>query len=178
MKDEKDTRDEKDEKNEGNDGNERMYELPLEMSVEVAQDFGISKDTLRLMKVGAKRMRGIFVPAFKAVYEAYMRPLWREAKRDEWKDPVVSVERVRDEYEMERRRLRCRRDGRSRRASRYRPRGACLSSRKGAGNLDAFCKGSHDGGDGTRDGDNGAGGAVSEEGGAFENEGKSLAVSS
>ena len=76
-------------------------ELPLEMSGKVAADFGISKEDMRPMKLGRRRTRGIFVPVSKAVYEAYMRPLWREAKREERKAPVVSLDRVRDEYEME-----------------------------------------------------------------------------
>ena len=95
MKDAKDVRRTKDV------NEERMYELPLEMSAEVAEDFGISKEALRAMRVGARKTRGIFVPVSRKIYEAYMRPVWREAKREERRAPVVSLERVREEYELE-----------------------------------------------------------------------------
>ncbi len=55
--------------------------IPLELTKETALDFGISPKDLRPIKIGSRRTRGIYVPCTKEVYDAYMRPLWREEKR-------------------------------------------------------------------------------------------------
>lgn len=80
---------------------ERQYEIPMEMTAEIASDFGISPTELAPMKIGNRRTRGIFVPVTKDVYDAYMRPLWREAKREERHEAVFSLELARDEYAWE-----------------------------------------------------------------------------
>lgn len=80
---------------------ERQYEIPMEMTAETALDFGISQKELRPMKIGNRRTRGIFVPATKEIYDAYMRPLWREAKREERHEAAFSLELARDEYAWE-----------------------------------------------------------------------------
>ncbi len=80
---------------------ERQYKIPMEMTAEVAADFGISRKELTPMKIGNRRTRGIFVPVTKEVYDAYMRPLWREAKREERHETPFSLEWGRDEYAWE-----------------------------------------------------------------------------
>ena len=80
---------------------EKQYEIPLEMTADVAADFGISKSELRPILIGARHSRGIFVPVTKDVYEAYMRPLWREVKREERREPSFSLDLAREEYDRE-----------------------------------------------------------------------------
>ena len=80
---------------------EKQYEIPLEMTADVAADFGISKSELRPIRIGARHSRGIFVPVTKDVYEAYMRPLWREVKREERRESSFSLDLAREEYDRE-----------------------------------------------------------------------------
>ncbi len=80
---------------------QRQYEIPMEMTAEVAADFGIAKSELRPIKIGARRTRGLFVPVEKDIYDAYMRPLWRETKREERRETAFSLDHAKDEYEME-----------------------------------------------------------------------------
>ena len=80
---------------------ERQYRIPMETTAETARDFGIAPSELRPIRIGARHTRGIFVPVTKDVYDAYMRPLWRETKREERHETAFSLDHAKDEYEME-----------------------------------------------------------------------------
>ncbi len=80
---------------------EKRYEIPMEMTAETAADFGIAPGELRPIRVGVRHARGIFVSVTKEVYDAYMRPLWRETKREERHEAAFSLDLARDEYAME-----------------------------------------------------------------------------
>ena len=80
---------------------QKTYEIPMEITAETAADFGISQSELRPIRIGARHTRGIFVPVTKDVYDAYMRPLWRETKREERHEAAFSLDLARDDYALE-----------------------------------------------------------------------------
>jgi hypothetical protein len=59
------------------------YLIPMEVTRETIEDFGIKKEEVVPAKIGNKIVSAIMVPATKEQFEAYMRPIWREIKREE-----------------------------------------------------------------------------------------------
>ena len=55
----------------------------MEVTRETIEDFGIKKEEVVPAKIGNKIVSAIMVPATKEQFEAYMRPIWREIKREE-----------------------------------------------------------------------------------------------
>lgn len=61
----------------------QTYLIPMEVTRETIEDFGIKKEEVVPAKIGNKIVSAIMVPATKEQYETYMRPIWAEMKREE-----------------------------------------------------------------------------------------------
>ena len=59
------------------------YLIPMEVTPETIKDFDIKKEDVVPAKIGNKMVSAIMVPATKEQYEAYMRPIWADMKREE-----------------------------------------------------------------------------------------------
>lgn len=59
------------------------YLIPMEVTRETIKDYSIKKEDVVPAKIGNKIVSAIMVPATKEQYEAYMRPIWAEMKREE-----------------------------------------------------------------------------------------------
>ncbi len=57
--------------------------IPLEVTVETIKDFNLDSSQVVPAKIGNKIVSAIMIPATKEQYDAYMRPLWAEIKREE-----------------------------------------------------------------------------------------------
>ena len=66
-----------------NENQSKEYLIPMEVTKETIRDFGIDPQEVVYTKIGSKNIKVIMIPASKAQYDAYMRPLWAEAKRQE-----------------------------------------------------------------------------------------------
>lgn len=59
------------------------YLIPMEITLEVAKDFGIERKDLKVWKVGNQAKLVCMVPCTEEQYYEYMRPICREEKREE-----------------------------------------------------------------------------------------------
>jgi RNA polymerase sigma factor (sigma-70 family) len=71
---------------------DRQYYIPMEVTPETVRDFGIDPADVVWTKIGNKPKKVIMVPATKEQYYEYMRPLWREDKREQRLSKTVSCE--------------------------------------------------------------------------------------
>ncbi len=75
--------------------------IPMEVTNETIEDFGIDRSKVEWSKVGNKRVKVVKIPATEEEYSAYMRPLWREEKRKQRHSDEVSTDQLYDENEYE-----------------------------------------------------------------------------
>lgn len=75
--------------------------IPMEVTTETIEDFGIDKSKVEWSKIGNKRVKVIKVPATEEEYSAYMRPLWREEKRQQRHSDEISSDQLYEENEYE-----------------------------------------------------------------------------
>lgn len=68
----------------------RQYYIPMEVTPETIRDFGIDPADVVWTKIGNKLKKVIMVPVLEEQYKAYMRPLWRENKREQRLSKTVS----------------------------------------------------------------------------------------
>ncbi|HJI42045.1 MAG TPA: hypothetical protein OIL83_01945 [Veillonellaceae bacterium] len=68
----------------------RQYYIPMEVTLETVRDFGIDPADVVWTKMGNEPKKVIMVPSTKEQYKAYMRPLWRENKREQRLSKTVS----------------------------------------------------------------------------------------
>lgn len=81
--------------------NEKQYYIPMEVTAETIKDFGINPADVVWSRVGNKPKRVIMVPVSKEQYYEFMRPLWREDKRQQRQEPMASLDKMYDETEYE-----------------------------------------------------------------------------
>ncbi|MEG0455882.1 MAG: hypothetical protein RR559_11150, partial [Bacteroides sp.] len=81
--------------------NDKQHYIPMEVTAETIKDFGINPTDVVWTKIGIHRMRVVMVPVSEEQYKAYMRPLWREDKRQQRQDPLVSLDKMYAETEYE-----------------------------------------------------------------------------
>lgn len=79
----------------------RQYYIPMEVTPETVRDFGIDPTDVVWTKIGNKPKKVIMVPATKEQYYEYMRPLWREDKRQQRQEPMASLDKMYGETEYE-----------------------------------------------------------------------------
>lgn len=80
----------------------RKYYIPLELTPETVITEQYKDCEVCWSKIGCRMVRTILIPATEEQYRAYMRPLWREDKRQQRHgDDEVSADKLRDEFELE-----------------------------------------------------------------------------
>lgn len=80
----------------------KCYYIPLEITPETIITEEYRKSEIRWSRIGNRRVRTILIPATEAQYYEYMRPLWREDKRQQRHgSDEVSADKARDDYELE-----------------------------------------------------------------------------
>lgn len=81
--------------------NEKQHYIPMEVTVETIKDFGINPADVVWTRIGNKPKRVIMVPVTEEQYYEYMRPLWREDKRQQRQEPMASLDKMYEETEYE-----------------------------------------------------------------------------
>ena len=80
----------------------KKFFIPLELTPETVITEPYKECEVRWSKIGCRMVRTILIPATEEQYRAYMRPLWREDKRQQRHGAdEESVDRARDDYELE-----------------------------------------------------------------------------
>ena len=80
----------------------RKYYIPLELTPETVITEPYKDCEVRWSKIGCRRVRTILVPATEEQYYEFMRPLWREDKRQQRHGAdETSADRAWDDYELE-----------------------------------------------------------------------------
>ena len=81
--------------------NEKQHYIPMEVTAETIKDFGINPADVVWTRIGNRKARVIMIPVTEEQYKAYMRPLWREDKRQQRQEPPVSLDKMYEETEYE-----------------------------------------------------------------------------
>ena len=63
--------------------NEKRYYIPMEITRDTIITEEYKDCEIRLLRIGNRLVRAIPIPATKEQYEAYMRPIWKEDKRQQ-----------------------------------------------------------------------------------------------
>lgn len=80
----------------------KTYFIPLEITQETIITEEYKNSEIRWSRIGQRWMRTILIPATEEQYREYMRPLWREDKRQQRHGAdEVSADKARDDYELE-----------------------------------------------------------------------------
>lgn len=80
----------------------KRYFIPLELTTETIITEPYKDCEVRWSKIGCRMVRTILIPATEEQYRAYMRPLWREDKRQQRHgDAEVSADKLRNKFELE-----------------------------------------------------------------------------
>lgn len=79
----------------------KQYYIPMEVTAETIKDFGINPADVVWSRIGNKPKRVIMIPVSEEQYKAYMRPLWREDKRQQRQEPLASLDKMYEETEYE-----------------------------------------------------------------------------
>ena len=79
----------------------KHYFIPMEVTPETIKEFGIKPEDVQWTKIGNKPVKVIMVPSTKEQYYEYMRPLWREDKRQQRKESMASLDKLYEETEYE-----------------------------------------------------------------------------
>ncbi len=81
--------------------NEKRFYIPLELTPETVITEKYKDCEIRWSKIGCRKVRTILIPATKEQYYEFMRPLWREGKRQQRHGTdEVSADRAQDDYEL------------------------------------------------------------------------------
>lgn len=80
---------------------EKQYYIPMEVTPETVKDFGINPADVVWTRIGNKPKKVIMIPVSEEQYKAYMRPLWREDKRQQRQEPLASLDKMYEETEYE-----------------------------------------------------------------------------
>lgn len=79
----------------------KQHYIPMEVTPETIKDFGINPADVVWTKIGNRKKRVIMIAATEEQYKEYMRPLWREDKRQQRQEPVASLDKMYEETEYE-----------------------------------------------------------------------------
>lgn len=80
---------------------EKQYYIPMEVTSETIKDFGINSADVVWSRIGNKPKKVILIPVTEEQYYEYMRPLWREDKRQQRQEPLASLDKMYEETEYE-----------------------------------------------------------------------------
>ena len=67
----------------------KQHYIPMEVTAETIKDFGINPADVVWTRIGNRKARVIMIPATEEQYKTFMRPLWREDKRQQRQEPAV-----------------------------------------------------------------------------------------
>lgn len=82
--------------------NEKRFYIPLELTPETVITEEYKDCEVRWSKIGCWKVRTILIPANKEQYYEFMRPLWREDKRQQRHGAdEISADKAQDDYELE-----------------------------------------------------------------------------
>lgn len=62
---------------------QKQYQIPMAVTDETIRDYHINPADVTWTRIGDRKCRAVLIPCTKEQYEAYMRPIWREMKRNE-----------------------------------------------------------------------------------------------
>ena len=79
----------------------KKYFIPMEVTTETIKEVGIKPEDVQWTKIGNKPVKVIMVPSTKEQYYEYMRPLWREDKRQQRQESMASLDKLYEETEYE-----------------------------------------------------------------------------
>lgn len=81
---------------------QKQYYIPLERTPETVITEEYKDCEVRWSKIGCRKVRTVLIPATEEQYREYMRPLWREDKRQQRHGAdEVSSDKAWDDYELE-----------------------------------------------------------------------------
>lgn len=82
--------------------NEKRFYIPLELTPETVITEEYKDCEVCWSKIGCRKVRTILIPANKEQYYEFMRPLWREDKRQQRHGAdEISADKAQDDYELE-----------------------------------------------------------------------------
>ncbi|MEG0094782.1 MAG: sigma factor-like helix-turn-helix DNA-binding protein [Erysipelotrichaceae bacterium] len=81
--------------------NQKQRYIPMEVTQWTIKDFGINPADVVWSRIGNKPKKVIMISVTEEQYYEYMRPLWREDKRQQRQDPLVSLDKMYEETEYE-----------------------------------------------------------------------------
>ncbi|MDD3796122.1 MAG: sigma-70 family RNA polymerase sigma factor [Lachnospiraceae bacterium] len=81
--------------------NEKQHYIPMEVTPETIKDFGINPADVVWTRIGNKPKRVVMIPVSEEQYYEYMRPLWREDKRQQRQESLASLDKMYEETEYE-----------------------------------------------------------------------------
>ena len=79
----------------------KQYYIPMEVTAETIKDFSLNPTDVVWTKIGNRKARVIMISVTEDQYYEYMRPLWREDKRQQRQEPMVSLDKMHSETEYE-----------------------------------------------------------------------------
>ena len=79
----------------------KQHYIPMEVTAETIKDFGINPADVVWTRIGNRKARVIMIPATEEQYKTFMRPLWREDKRQQRQEPMASLDKMYEEIEYE-----------------------------------------------------------------------------
>ena len=80
----------------------KKYFIPLEVTSETIITEEYKNCAIRWWKIGNRMVRAILIPATKEQYYEFMRPLWREDKRQQRHGAdEISADKAQNDYELE-----------------------------------------------------------------------------
>ena len=62
---------------------QKQYQIPMAVTDETIKDYGINPADVTWALIGDRKCRVVYVPCTKEQFEAYMRPIWREQKKEQ-----------------------------------------------------------------------------------------------
>lgn len=80
----------------------KNYYIPLEITPETIITEEYRNSEVHWSKIGCRKVRTILIPATKEQYYEFMRPLWREDKRQQRHGAdEISADKAQNDYELE-----------------------------------------------------------------------------
>lgn len=75
----------------------KQYYIPMEVTAETIKDFDINPADVVWAKIGNRKKRVVMIAATEEQYKEYMRPLWREDKRQQRQEQMASLDKMYEE---------------------------------------------------------------------------------
>lgn len=79
----------------------KQYCIPMEVTEETIKDYEIDPADVVWSKIGNRWIRAIMIPTTKEFYYDYMRMIWREEKKKQREEPMISLDQLYDDNEYE-----------------------------------------------------------------------------